>query len=55
MTAASVGAHGSAGAPDPLGAGLAGAESDGFADGGELGDWLGVASSGSAARAVSDG
>jgi hypothetical protein len=52
MTAASVGAHGSAVA-DPLGGGLAGGDSDGLG-GGELVS-PGVVSSGSAAFAVSDG
>jgi len=54
MTASSVGAHGSAGAWDPLGGGLAGTEPLGLGEGDGDGR-PGVLWSGSAARAVSDG
>ena len=55
MTAASVGAHGSAGGSAPLGAGLAGAEPDGLLGGEVLNGDPGEVSSGRAARAVSEG
>jgi hypothetical protein len=55
MTAASVGAQGSAGGSAPLGGGLAGAEPDGLEGGDVLNGDPGEVSSGRAARAVSEG
>ena len=55
MTAASVGAQGSAGAPDPLAGGLLGAEPEGLLGGDVLNGDPGEGVSGTAARAVSDG